>query len=55
MQVVGMKGGGGRGNLGYQYNGAWDAVFTIIRTEGVKGMYRGLWPNLRTSSDLTWL
>ena len=46
MQVVGMK---GPGSLGYQYKGAWDAIFTVARTEGVRGMYRGLWPNLRES------
>ncbi|KAI0305521.1 mitochondrial carrier [Multifurca ochricompacta] len=42
MQVVGM----GSGALGYQYNGALDAARVIIRTEGIRGMYRGLWPNL---------
>jgi solute carrier family 25 phosphate transporter 23/24/25/41 len=42
MQVVGM----GAGALGYQYNGALDAARVIIKTEGVRGMYRGLWPNL---------
>ncbi|KAG8994460.1 hypothetical protein FRB94_013122 [Tulasnella sp. JGI-2019a] len=45
MQVVGMK-SSSAGSLGYQYTGAWDAIFTIVRTEGVRGMYRGLWPNL---------
>jgi solute carrier family 25 phosphate transporter 23/24/25/41 len=43
MQVVGM----GSSALGYQYNGALDAARVIIKTEGVRGMYRGLWPNLR--------
>ena len=43
MQVVGMRSGA----LGYQYNGALDAARVIIRTEGIRGMYRGLWPNLR--------
>ncbi|KAI0769328.1 mitochondrial carrier [Trametes elegans] len=40
MQVTGMN------VLGYKYNGALDALGSIIRTEGVKGLYRGLWPNL---------
>ncbi|KAK7692662.1 hypothetical protein QCA50_004295 [Cerrena zonata] len=40
MQVTGM------GSLGYQYNGALDALQSIARTEGVRGLYRGLWPNL---------
>jgi hypothetical protein len=43
MQVVGL----GAGALGYQYNGALDAARVIIQTEGIRGMYRGLWPNLR--------
>lgn len=40
MQVTGMN------VLGYKYNGALDALGIIIRTEGVRGLYRGLWPNL---------
>lgn len=43
MQVTGMANGG----LGYHYNGAFDALGSIIRTEGFRGLYRGLWPNLR--------
>jgi len=43
MQVIGL----GPGALGYQYNGALDAARVIIKTEGIGGMYRGLWPNLR--------
>lgn len=42
MQVTGMNA------LGYKYNGAWEALGTIIRTEGIRGLYRGLWPNLCT-------
>jgi len=42
MQVVGMASKG----LGYKYNGAIDALMTIVRTEGLQGLYRGLWPNL---------
>ncbi|KAF8844745.1 mitochondrial carrier [Paxillus ammoniavirescens] len=42
MQVVGMTSGG----LGYKYSGAIDALTTIIRTEGLRGLYRGIWPNL---------
>jgi len=42
MQVVGMGAA-----LGYEYNGALDAARVIIKTEGIRGMYRGLWPNLR--------
>ena len=40
MQVTGM------GALGYKYNGALDALQSILRTEGIRGLYRGLWPNL---------
>ncbi|GAA6022219.1 hypothetical protein JCM10207_003947 [Rhodosporidiobolus poonsookiae] len=42
MQMVGLKSSA----LGYQYNGAWEAVFAIIRQDGVRGLYRGIWPNL---------
>lgn len=44
MQVIGME---GAGRLEYKYNGAVDALISIIRTEGFGGLYRGLWPNLR--------
>lgn len=44
MQVVGMQGGG----MG-QYNGAIDALRVVIHAEGIRGLYRGLWPNLRES------
>ncbi|CAA7260590.1 unnamed protein product [Cyclocybe aegerita] len=40
MQVTGMRDGQ------IKYNGAIDAMKSIIRVEGVAGMYRGLWPNL---------
>ncbi|KAJ3563098.1 hypothetical protein NP233_g9161 [Leucocoprinus birnbaumii] len=39
MQVTGMQGGP-------KYNGALDALRSTLRGEGVKGLYRGLWPNL---------
>ncbi|KAF8210202.1 mitochondrial carrier domain-containing protein [Mycena galopus ATCC 62051] len=42
MQVTGMKSSG----LGIKYTGALDALQGIVRTEGVRGLYRGLWPNL---------
>lgn len=35
------------GALGIRYTGAIDALLGILRTEGVAGLYRGLWPNLR--------
>lgn len=34
--------------LGPQYNGALHAFQVIIKHEGVVGLYRGIWPNLRT-------
>ena len=42
MQVTGMRNGGME-----QYDGALSAARHIVRTEGLAGMYRGLWPNLR--------
>ncbi|KAI5807457.1 mitochondrial carrier domain-containing protein [Peziza echinospora] len=32
--------------LGYQYKGFFDAIRIIIKTEGIRGMYKGLLPNL---------
>jgi len=40
MQVAGMK------DTSVKYNGALDALSSVIRTEGLAGLYRGLWPNL---------
>ncbi|KAJ7072350.1 mitochondrial carrier domain-containing protein [Mycena amicta] len=42
MQVSGMKSSG----LGIKYSGALDALRGTVRSEGVIGLYRGLWPNL---------
>jgi len=40
MQVSGMR------DSSIKYNGAIHALTSIIRSEGVAGLYRGLWPNL---------
>jgi solute carrier family 25 phosphate transporter 23/24/25/41 len=32
--------------MGYQYKGIWDAVRVIVTQEGVKGLYKGIVPNL---------
>ncbi|KAJ3042343.1 hypothetical protein HDV00_007477 [Rhizophlyctis rosea] len=39
LQITGMKG------ARFQYNGMWDAWVTIIRQEGLKGLYAGMVPN----------
>lgn len=44
MQVTGMSA------LGIRYTGAIDAFRSILRTEGIRGLYKGLWPNLRKFS-----
>lgn len=35
-----------------QYNGAIDAAKKTLATEGITGMYRGMWPNLSMYSQL---
>jgi solute carrier family 25 phosphate transporter 23/24/25/41 len=32
--------------MGYQYKSIFDAIRVIIRQEGIKGMYKGIVPNL---------
>lgn len=32
--------------MGYQYKGVFDAVKVILAQEGVKGLYKGIVPNL---------
>ena len=32
--------------MGYQYKSIGDAVVTILRQEGIKGLYKGIVPNL---------
>lgn len=34
-----------------KYNGALHALVTIARTEGLQGLYRGIFPNLRAFSS----
>jgi hypothetical protein len=38
--------GHSRWQMGYRYNSAMDAVTHIVRDEGFRGLYKGLWPNL---------
>lgn len=33
-------------NMGYQYKSIWDAVSSIVKAEGLPGLYKGLYPNL---------
>ena len=32
--------------MGYRYKSIWDALKTITAQEGIKGLYKGLIPNL---------
>lgn len=32
--------------MGYKYKSIWDAVSIIVAEEGIRGMYKGLIPNL---------
>lgn len=47
--MAGMQGGS------IKYSGAIDALRSILRVEGVSGLYRGLWPNLRRWLSLFYL
>lgn len=40
MQVAGLR------SMGYGYNTTWEAVLQLVRTEGVRGLYKGIIPNL---------
>lgn len=41
MQVTGMK-----GKVDFQYKNSFDAIATIVRLEGLRGLYTGLFVNL---------
>jgi solute carrier family 25 phosphate transporter 23/24/25/41 len=32
--------------MGYQYKSIWDAIRIIVTQEGLKGLYKGIVPNL---------
>lgn len=32
--------------MGYQYKSIWDAIRVIVSQEGIKGLYKGIAPNL---------
>lgn len=32
--------------MGYQYKSVWDAIRQIVAQEGIKGLYKGITPNL---------
>lgn len=42
MQVTGMQ----SSVMGQHYNNAYEALTHILKTEGIGGIYRGIWPNL---------
>ena len=36
---------GATGEL-FKYNSTWHAFNVIVRTEGIHGLFKGMWPNL---------
>lgn len=40
MQVTGMS------SMGYKYRGSLHALGCIIKAEGIRGLYKGILPNL---------
>lgn len=36
---------GATGEL-FKYNSTWHAFNVIVRTEGIRGLFKGMWPNL---------
>lgn len=32
--------------MGYQYKSIWDAITVIVSQEGLRGLYKGIVPNL---------
>ena len=36
---------GATGEL-FKYNSTWHAVNVIAKTEGIQGLFKGMWPNL---------
>lgn len=32
--------------VGYQYKSVWDAITVIVTQEGLRGLYKGIVPNL---------
>jgi len=35
----------GMDGMPHLYSSTWDAFFKIYRTEGIRGLHRGIWPN----------
>jgi len=36
---------GATGEL-FNYNSTWHAFKVVVRTEGIRGLFKGMWPNL---------
>lgn len=49
MQVTGMK-----DKVDFQYKNSFDAIRTIVRSEGLRGLYTGLSKSKKTSSCPSW-
>mmetsp|Transcript_44103 Transcript_44103/g.47760 ORF Transcript_44103/g.47760 Transcript_44103/m.47760 type:complete len:396 (+) Transcript_44103:56-1243(+) len=50
IQIQSVFGSTSTTSVFYNYSGMWDCLTTMIRTEGIQGLYRGLFPSVLKST-----
>jgi len=50
IQIQSVFGSASTTTVLYNYSGMWDCLATMIRTEGIQGLYRGLFPSVLKST-----